>query len=80
MGIFNATITYGKTFMPTEKDNEYSNKIFTGGLAFRKTASMALKKEAEKFIRNSELVSYEIVESNFSFVPSGYNFTVKFSK
>lgn len=35
MGILNATSTYKKGFQQTKENNEFSMKIFTGGLAWK---------------------------------------------
>ena len=79
MGFFNATSTYGKGFQPTDNSNEFKIKIYTGGLAFKNTATKKLKSEIDKFIQSSDFKAYEIIDSKFEWIPSGFKFLVKFS-
>ena len=79
MGIFNATSTYGKGFQATNKPNEFTIKIYTGGLAFKNAATKRLNSEIEKFKHSSNFTNSEILDCKFEWVPSGFMFLIKFS-
>ena len=79
MNIFKTTSTYGKGFKRTEAENEYSIRIYTGGLAGIKTASERVQKEADRFLEESNLSGYEISDAKRIWLPfSCVEFTLKF--
>ena len=58
--------------------NEYEFTIETGGLAFGKEARKHLEKEMPDFMKEHGYSSYEIVNQQEEFVPSGFTYTVRF--
>ena len=79
MKIFRATSSYGRGFKRTEVENEYSLRIYTGGLAGVKTAMERAKKEADRFLEESKFSAYTIVDVRRIWLPfSCVEFTLKF--
>jgi len=74
------TATYGKPFVQTGT-NEYTFKIYTGGFAFKGTATERAQEEIKKFMEQNDYKSYKIISSHYELFPlSGTVFKVEFSK
>jgi hypothetical protein len=79
MNIFKATSLYGNGFKKTEVENEYSIRIYTGGLAGVKTAMERAKKEADRFLEKSKFSTYMILDARRIWLPfSCVEFTLEF--
>ena len=74
------TALYGKTFEETQATDEYTIKVYTGGLAFRDVATERVKEESEKFMAQKGYRSYKIISSRYELAPSGVVFIVQFNK
>ena len=74
------TAMYGQRFQQTDKADEYTFKVYTGGFAFRDTATERAQEECEKFMSEHGYKSCKIVSSHYELVPSGFVFKVQFSK
>jgi hypothetical protein len=80
---FNTSCTtsmYGHQPEQTDKADEYTFKVYTGGFAFEGTATERAQEESEKFMIEHGYKSYKIVSSHYELVPSGFVFKVQFSK
>ena len=79
MNFFKATSTYGKSFKKTEVQDEYSIRIYTGGMAGVNTASEKVKKEADEFLGQSNYTGYQTVAVKRIWFPfSCVQFTLRF--
>ena len=75
------TATYGKQFEQTGTTDEYTIKIYTGGFAFKGTATERAQEESQKFMVQNGYKSYKIISSRYEPFPlSGVVFNVQFSK
>lgn len=73
------TTTYGKSFTQiSETPDRYSIKVYSGGFAFKGTATEKVKKECEEYIASTDYKSYKIISSKFELIPSGTSFIVEF--
>ena len=74
--------TYGSKFEPVpEKDNTYSFKIYTGGLAGKKQARMRFEVEASDFMLKEGYRSYELLKEEWVALPlSGVEYIVIFKR
>ena len=74
------TASYGDKFVQDSQVTEqYRFKIYVGGLQFLPPNSQA-EKRIKEYMAGKEYTSYEIVDRRYNFVPSYYEFTVKFKK
>lgn len=74
------TATYGDEFVVDPKSpDQYSFKIYVGGLQFAPPESEAASRIKE-FMAGKDYSSYEILERQYVPFPSHYEFTVRFSK
>lgn len=79
MNIFKSTSIYGRGFKRTGAENEYSIRIYTGGFAGVEAATERVQKEADRFLEESNLSSYEIVDAKRIWLPfSCVEFTLRF--
>ncbi len=75
------TATYGKTFKATSNPKQHFLKIYTGGFAFKDSATRRLDKEAKIYMQQNGFKSYKIISSNYLLAPlSGTEFIVEFEK
>lgn len=75
------TSSYGKGLQAIPgTDNEYLLKIYVGGFSGPDTATKAAEKEIGKFMAETDFESYEIVDRHFSFIPSYYEYRIRFSE
>ena len=75
------TATYGNKF-ESIGNNEYTLKIYTGGASWAAGPGgyARIQEEADKFLeKNPQFKSYEIIDSRKNYVPSYFEYTVKFS-
>ena len=82
------TSTYGATFSPIKSSTDtYSLKIYYGGpppqfansIDFQEGTESALYEKAMEFIAvNPEFKSYKVVNIEHSYIPSYYEYQVKF--
>ena len=80
MNVFKTTATYGKGFKKTAAENEYSIRIFTGGFAGVQAATERAKKEADRFMEESNFKGYEILNAKRIWLPfSCVEFTFRFA-
>jgi hypothetical protein len=80
MGIFNATSTYGRGFKPTTANDQYSIRIYVGGIAGPKSADKRAQKEINNFMKSKEYSSFTILNRYYNLIPSYYEYTVQFSR
>jgi hypothetical protein len=81
MKLFKPTALYGKDFIETGVAHQYALRVYTGGLAGRKAASTRALKEADRFIRDSDYVTYHfLAEKRVWFPFSCYEYLFEFSK
>jgi len=74
--------TYGNKFEPIpEKDDTYSFKIYTGGLAGKKQARMRFDVEVSDFMLKEGYNSYELLQEKWVAIPlSGVEYIVEFKR
>ena len=73
------TTTYGKSFTKVgENPDRYSIKVYSGGFAFKGTATEKVKEECEEYIASTGYTSYKIISSKYELIPSGTSFIVEF--
>jgi len=73
------TAMYGQQFERTNRLDEYTFKVFTGGLAHKGTATERAEVECEKFMFLRGYKSYKIVSSDYQPAPPGFVFIVQFT-
>ena len=78
MSIFKRTATFGKGFKKTGAENEYSIRIYTND-RIAEASTERVKQEADRFVEESKLSGYEIVNTRRILFPfSCFEFTLKF--
>ena len=74
------TASYGDKFVQdSQVAEQYRFKIYVGGLQFLPPDSQA-EKRIKEYMAGTDLKSYEIISRRYNFMPSYYEFTVKFKK
>ncbi len=79
MGIFNATVLYGRGLEPTETADQFTLRVYTGGFAGSGTAEKRAVEELEKAVDKKGYSSYRIIHRRRCLFPfSYYEYTVQF--
>jgi len=74
------TASYGDKFVQDgQVAEQYRFKIYVGGFQFLPPNSQAEKRITEYMV-GKDYKSYNIVNKRYNFIPSYYEFTVKFTK
>jgi hypothetical protein len=75
------TATYGIKPTPVaEQQDTFTFKIYTGGFAAGATADKRAAKEFDRFMVSNGYSSYTILNKQYDLFPSGFVYTVKFSR
>ena len=61
MSILKSTALYGRSFEATEQTDVYSLRVYTGGFAGVEAATSRARREAERFLEDSEYSGFEIL-------------------
>jgi hypothetical protein len=78
--LFYATTTYGMGFEPIEIPNQYSIKIYVGGLAGQENANERFEKEVTEFRHNNNYKSYKIIYRRSNMFPKYYEYIIEITQ
>lgn len=75
------TANYGvkPTSLQDQKDT-YKFKVFVGGLSGPETADKSVANDLESYKINNGYKSYTILNREYNFIPTYYEYTVKFNQ
>jgi len=73
------TATYGRGFVKNSQiADQYSLRVYVGGLSGGDVADKRAKQEVAKYIAQKEYSSYKIINRRYNFVPSYFEYTIRF--
>jgi len=72
------TATYNGFEKSNTHSDQYSLKVYIGGFAGGETADGKADVEIKKFMTENHYSSYEIINRQHSYVPSYFEYTVRF--
>jgi len=75
------TATYGQSFLRDEQiSDQYRFKIYVGGFSGPDTADERARSEIKDFMAKERYVGYQIVDRRHNFIPSYYEYMVRFTR
>lgn len=80
--VFTGCTTANYGLKPTSVENQkdtYKFKVFVGGLSGPETADKSVADDLEFYKTNNGYKSYTIIDRQYNFIPTYYEYTVQFS-
>lgn len=80
--VFSGCTTANYALKPASVENQqdtYKFKVFVGGLSGPETSDKAVVGDLESYKTNNGYKSYTIIDRRYNFIPTYYEYTVKFN-
>ena len=74
------TATYNGFVKDRQLGDQYSLKVYIGGFSGGETADDKADMEIKKFMKENKYSSYKVLDRQHNYVPSYFEYTVKFYK